>query len=75
MKPVLRCATRQRGGASTWVFAGFAAAALFFLLTEHRICLLSGWLSTRFGEQWKRHAASTPRFVPDFKGNGNFSRS
>jgi protein-S-isoprenylcysteine O-methyltransferase Ste14 len=28
-----------------------------------------------FGEQWRRYAASTPRFVPDFKGDGTFSRS
>lgn len=34
---------RQRGGASTWVFAGFAVVALFFLLTEHRAHLY-GWL-------------------------------
>ena len=33
----------QRGAASTWVFAGFAAVALFFLLTEHRAHLF-GWL-------------------------------
>lgn len=34
---------RQRGAASTWVFVGFAAVALFFLLTEHRAHLYS-WL-------------------------------
>lgn len=28
-----------------------------------------------FGEQWRRYAATTPRFVPDFKGPGFFSRS
>jgi hypothetical protein len=33
----------QRGSASTWVFVGFAAVALFFLLTEHRAHLY-GWL-------------------------------
>ena len=33
----------QRGAASTWVFAGFAMVALFFLLTEHRAHLY-GWL-------------------------------
>jgi hypothetical protein len=34
---------RQRGVVSTWVFAGFAVVALFFLLTEHRAHLY-GWL-------------------------------
>lgn len=43
MKPVPRSAARQRGGASKWVFAGFAAVALFFLATEHRAHLY-GWL-------------------------------
>ncbi len=33
----------QRGAAFAWVFAGFAAVALFFLLTEHRAHLY-GWL-------------------------------
>lgn len=33
----------QRGVASTWIFGGFAAVALFFLLTEHRAHLY-GWL-------------------------------
>lgn len=33
----------QRGSAATWVFVGFAAVALFFLLTEHRAHLY-GWL-------------------------------
>jgi hypothetical protein len=33
----------QGGAASTWVFAGFALVALFFLLTEHRAHLY-GWL-------------------------------
>jgi hypothetical protein len=28
--------SRQRGGASTWIFGGFALVALFFLITEHR---------------------------------------
>ena len=36
-------ASRQHGTASTWVFAGFAIVALFFLLTEHRAHLY-GWL-------------------------------
>jgi hypothetical protein len=34
---------RQRGAASTWIFAGFAVVALFFLVTEHRAHLY-GWL-------------------------------
>jgi len=34
---------RQRGAASTWIFAGFALVALFFLVTEHRAHLY-GWL-------------------------------
>ena len=34
---------RQSGTASTWVYAGFAAVALFFLLSEHRAHLY-GWL-------------------------------
>ncbi len=33
----------QRGAASTWIFAGFALVALYFLLTEHRAHLY-GWL-------------------------------
>jgi len=33
----------QRGSVSTWVFAGFALVALFFLLAEHRAHLY-GWL-------------------------------
>jgi hypothetical protein len=28
--------SRQHGGASTWIFGGFALVALFFLITEHR---------------------------------------
>lgn len=39
--PFLRKA--QGGAASAWVFAGFAAVASFFLLTEHRAHLY-GWL-------------------------------
>jgi DUF2933 family protein len=34
---------RQRGAASSWIFAGFAVVALFFLFTEHRAHLY-GWL-------------------------------
>lgn len=33
----------QRGAVAAWVFAGFAALALFFLLAEHRAHLF-GWL-------------------------------
>lgn len=43
MKRDLSLHARQRGAASTWVFAGFAAVALFFLLTEHRAHVY-GWL-------------------------------
>jgi hypothetical protein len=43
MKTVPRSVRSQRGGVSTWVFLGFAAVALFFLLTEHRAHLY-GWL-------------------------------
>lgn len=39
--------SHQRGAASTWVFAGFALVALFFLLTEHRAHLY-GWLPYLF---------------------------
>jgi len=38
-----RSSRRQRGSASTWVFVGFAAVGLFFLLTEHRAHLLGWW--------------------------------
>ena len=34
---------RQRGDSSSWLFAGFALVALFFLLAEHRAHLF-GWL-------------------------------
>ena len=34
---------RQRGNISSWVFAGFALVALFFLLTEHSAHLFD-WL-------------------------------
>lgn len=34
---------RQRGNISSWLFAGFALVALFFLLAEHRAHLF-GWL-------------------------------
>lgn len=43
MKSRSCCRKHQRGAASTWVFAGFAVVALFFLLTEHRAHLY-GWL-------------------------------
>lgn len=43
MKPNSSSGKRQRGAASTWVFVGFAAVALFFLLTEHRAHFY-GWL-------------------------------
>jgi hypothetical protein len=43
MKRDLSLHARQRGSASAWVFAGFAAVALFFLLTEHRAHFY-GWL-------------------------------
>jgi hypothetical protein len=43
MKPCSFSRKHQRGAASTWVFAGFALVALFFLLTEHRAHLY-GWL-------------------------------
>jgi hypothetical protein len=43
MKPCAFSRKHQRGAASTWVFAGFALVALFFLLTEHRAHLY-GWL-------------------------------
>jgi hypothetical protein len=43
MKPVRHSRKHQLGAASTWVFIGFAAVALFFLLTEHRAHLY-GWL-------------------------------
>lgn len=43
MKAVPRSVRGQRGSVSTWVFLGFAAVALFFLLTEHRAHLY-GWL-------------------------------
>ena len=38
---------RQGGAATTWVFATFAAIALFFLVTEHRAHLY-GWLPFLF---------------------------
>lgn len=41
--PSLNAKHRQAGTASTWVLLGFAAVALFFLLTEHRAHLY-GWL-------------------------------
>jgi hypothetical protein len=43
MKSRSSCRKRHRGAASTWVFAGFAVVALFFLVTEHRAHLY-GWL-------------------------------
>ncbi|MDI1268088.1 MAG: DUF2933 domain-containing protein [Polaromonas sp.] len=43
MKRLLSLRRRQRGKVSTWIFAGFAAVALFFLLAEHRAHLF-GWL-------------------------------
>ncbi|WP_096698848.1 DUF2933 domain-containing protein [Polaromonas sp. AER18D-145] len=43
MKRSLSSRLRQCGKASTWIFAGFAAVALFFLLAEHRAHLF-GWL-------------------------------
>ncbi len=43
MKSDLFVRKRQRGAAASWVLAGFAAVALFFLLTEHRAHLY-GWL-------------------------------
>ena len=43
MKPESSLRQRPFGTASTWVFAGFALVALFFLLTEHRAHLY-GWL-------------------------------
>lgn len=43
MKRSLSSRRRQCGKASTWIFAGFAAVALFFLLAEHRAHLF-GWL-------------------------------
>jgi hypothetical protein len=42
MKP-RSCPSRAQGGASGWVLGGFAAVALFFLLTEHRAHFF-GWL-------------------------------
>lgn len=43
VKPDLSAHKRQHGSVSTWVFVGFAAVALFFLVTEHRAHLY-GWL-------------------------------
>jgi hypothetical protein len=43
MKRNLSLHAMQRGSASTWVFLGFAAVALFFLMSEHRAHLY-GWL-------------------------------
>jgi hypothetical protein len=39
--PVLRKA--QTGAAATWIFGGFLAVAMFFVLAEHRAHLY-GWL-------------------------------
>jgi hypothetical protein len=47
MKSTLSGPKRQRGAASTWVFAGFVLVGLFFLLTEHRAHLY-GWLPYLF---------------------------